>query len=189
MICYSTSFIIITQMGKTPFFKRFWMSSFPLNNSKVFYQSAERFYNFLTQDTQNGQFWDQKIDLSEYISLLGEDELLSSLLDRSYSVTAPRGRALNAAYSFRGRNFLKSPRQRTLGAKSNVNKGYRGMVWLKKEENTVTKNSVQRHITRDILSAASRAKYLEELKNDDVFSPLLNLISDVLHHRGGTKDC
>jgi hypothetical protein len=63
------------------------------------------------------------------------------------------------------------------------------MVWLKKEENIVTKNSVQRHITRDILSAASRAKYLEELKNDDVFSPLLNLISDVLHHRGGTKDC
>mmetsp|Transcript_17900 Transcript_17900/g.29936 ORF Transcript_17900/g.29936 Transcript_17900/m.29936 type:complete len:177 (-) Transcript_17900:55-585(-) len=168
------------------------MSEFPLNDSSAFLHSATQFFQFLTCAPLSGrsynQFWDSRIDLREYLQLVEEDELLWSMWHRNAST---------ASHTSTGHTH-GTARRRSLGAKSNVKRNISSAGASKLREGNVarldealehgssvgTADVLARHVTRDALSEASRAELLAALRRDAVFSPLLNLISDILKSSG-----
>jgi hypothetical protein len=195
------------------------MSSFPLNDTETFFQSAKTFFEFLTQPTtttsagKNKDFWHNKMDLQEYLTLLSHDSLLKSILNdtilpsllsplapalvpspaipltasdstvntSSYAPVVPSS-TLNDLVKDRGRT-----NHRILGAKFNIkqNNPKKGMVFQGKEDE-VSPDEARQHITQHVLSPDNRTKHLNELRNDAVFAPLMNLIRDILTYSSGS---
>jgi hypothetical protein len=174
------------------------MSSFPLNDMEVFFQSAERFFEFFTHQAKKRsnkkEFWENKINLSEYLALLRQDALLKSVLAENTTIASVPSPPLPppiTAWSGSSMDKTLGERQdrthRILGNQVNMRKHTKnGLVFQGKEEevsHTHNDASLQ-HITQHMLSAVTRRKYMNELRSDEVFAPLLDLITGILQYNG-----
>lgn len=140
------------------------MSDFPLDDMDAFFRSAERFFEFLTHSSGAvPHSWRDKMPVAEYLLHLREDKLLKSLLE-SNTLPSP----LPAARALRARSNVKPNRKKGL------------VLQGREEEAEVPLSASFQHVTQNLIPAENRSRYINGLRDDPAFAPLLDLIGSIL---------